>query len=192
MDDYPYATLGADRWLRFHGLHHPSFPTLLRDVLHHFGHTETPVYHGCPYCEFGRGHCDVHMDILAHPSDPGMTAWFTTATDELNDTLERAAHQALTEFREHHLSSLVSTAIALFPIQNEGNVAWSECLASVGDPERLTYHVGWAFTARYAQHMSSIFQEVMTPGAYQRLRLEEYEHQVFAKNRLIKDIQKGN
>jgi hypothetical protein len=32
------------------------------------------------------------MDVPAHPSDPGMTAWVTTATgDDLNDTLERAA-----------------------------------------------------------------------------------------------------
>jgi septal ring factor EnvC (AmiA/AmiB activator) len=46
--------------------------------------------------------------------------------------------------------------------------------------------------ARYAQHMSSMFYEVTTSGAYQRLRLEEYDHQVSARNRLIKDIQKGN
>jgi hypothetical protein len=46
MDDYPYDTLGADDWLRCDGLHHPGFLTLLRDVLRHFGHTGTPVYHG--------------------------------------------------------------------------------------------------------------------------------------------------
>jgi hypothetical protein len=41
----------------------------------------------------GRGRCEVHVYVTAHPSDPGMTAWFTTATsDDLNDTLERAAH----------------------------------------------------------------------------------------------------
>jgi hypothetical protein len=40
--------------------------------------------------------------------------------------------------------------------------------------------------------MSSMFQEVTATGAYQCLRLEEYDHQVSAKNRLIKDIQKGN
>jgi chromosome segregation ATPase len=39
--------------------------------------------------------------------------------------------------------------------------------------------------------MSSMFQEVAATGAYQRLCLEEYDHQVSAKNRL-KDIQKGN
>jgi hypothetical protein len=58
----------------------------------------------------------------------------------------------------------------------------------VGDPERSAYHVGWAFTARYAQYMSSMFQEVTATGAYQHLRLEEYDHQVSAMNRLIKDI----
>jgi hypothetical protein len=53
-----------------------------------------------------------------------MMTWFTTATDnDLNDTLERAAHRALTEFYEHHLPDLAGTAIALFPIQNEGNTA---------------------------------------------------------------------
>jgi chromosome segregation ATPase len=26
--------------------------------------------------------------------------------------------------------------------------------------------MGWAFMARYAQHMSSMFQEVTTTGAY--------------------------
>jgi hypothetical protein len=133
------------------------------------------------------------VDIPAHPSDSGMTVWFTTATeDDLDDTLERAAHQALMEFCEHHLPGLAGTAITLFPIQNEGNTAWSERLAIVGDPERSAYHAGWAFTARYAQHMSSMFQEVAVTSAYHRLCLEEYDHQVSAKNRLIKDIQKGN
>jgi hypothetical protein len=37
-----------------------------------------------------------------------------------------------------------------------------------------------------------MFQEVIATGAYQCLCMEEYDHQVSAKNRLIKDIQKGN
>jgi peptidoglycan hydrolase CwlO-like protein len=41
-------------------------------------------------------------------------AWFTTARgDDLDDTLERAAHQALMEFCERHLPVLGDTAIAL-------------------------------------------------------------------------------
>jgi hypothetical protein len=79
-----------------------------------------------------------------------MMAWFTMATgDDLDDTLERAAHQALTKFCECHLSGLAGTTITLFPIQNEGNTAWSVRLAAVCDPERSVYHAGWAFPARY-------------------------------------------
>jgi NADPH-dependent ferric siderophore reductase len=97
MDDYPYATLGANGWFRCDRLHCPGFSTLLWDVLHRFDYTELPVYRCHSYHQFGMGRCKVHVDILAHPTDPNMTAWFTTARgDDLNDTLERAAHQTLT------------------------------------------------------------------------------------------------
>jgi hypothetical protein len=193
MDDYPNATLRSDRWLRCDRLHCPGFPTLLRDVLHRFGYKRTPMYRGHLYHEFGHGRCEVHVHVPTHPFDPSMTARFTMATgNNLDDTLERAAHQALTEFCERHLSDLNDTVVALFPIRNEGNAAWSERLAAVGNPERSTYHVGWAFIACYAQYVSSMLQEVTAIGAYQCLCLEKYDNQVEVKNRLINDIQKGN
>jgi chromosome segregation ATPase len=40
--------------------------------------------------------------------------------------------------------------------------------------------------------VSSLLQEVTATGAHLRLRLEEYVVQVKAKNRAVKDIQKGN
>jgi hypothetical protein len=114
------------------------------------------------------------VDIPAHPTDPTMTAWFTTAQgDDLDDTLERAAHQALMEFYERHLPVLSDTAVALLPVRNEGNAVWSERVTAIGDPEFSTQNAGWALTARYAQHMSSLLQEVTATGAHLRLRLEE-------------------
>jgi hypothetical protein len=193
MDNYLYTTLGADGWLCCDGLHHPGFPTLLRDVLHHFAYTGLPAYRGHSYRRFGLGRCKIHMDIPAHPTDLTMTAWFTMARgDNLDDTLERAAHQALTEFYERHLSILGDTAIALLPIQNEGNALWSERVAAIGDPKLSTHHAGWALTARYSQHGSSLLQEVTATGAHLRLRLEECVGQVKAKNSAVKDMQKGN
>jgi hypothetical protein len=62
----------------------------------------------------------VHVDIPAHPSDSTMMAWFTMLRDDnLDDTLERAAHQALMKFCEHHLPILDGTAIALLPVQTK-------------------------------------------------------------------------
>jgi hypothetical protein len=86
-----------------------------------------------------------------------MMSWFTIARgDDLDDTLERAAHQALTEFFEHHLPVLDGTTITLLPVQNEGNAVRNERVAAVGDPELPTHHVGWALMARYSQHVSSL------------------------------------
>jgi hypothetical protein len=96
------------------------------------------------------------------------------------------------EFCKCHLPVLGDTAIALLPIQNEGNAVWSECMATIGDPELPTHHAGWAFIAHYSQHVSSLLQEVTTMGAHLHLRLEEYAGQVKAQNCAVKDIQKGN
>jgi hypothetical protein len=116
IDEYPYATLRADGWFHCDGLHRLGFPTLLRDVLHRFGYTGLPAYCGCPYRQFELGSCKVYVDIPAHPTDPTMTAWFTTARgDDLDNTLERAAHQALTESCEHHLPVLNDTALPYCP-----------------------------------------------------------------------------
>jgi hypothetical protein len=96
------------------------------------------------------------------------------------------------EFCEHHLPVLDDTTIALLPIRNEGNTVWCERVAAIGDPEPPTHHAGWALTARYAQHVSSLLQEVTATGAHLCLCLEECADQVKAKNRVVKDIQKGN
>jgi hypothetical protein len=125
--------------------------------LHRFSYTGLPAYRGRPYHQFGLGRCKVHVDIPAHPTDPTITAWFTTARgDDLDDTLERAAHQTLTEFCERLLPVLGDTAIALLPVQNEGNTVWSEHVAAVGDPELPTHRAGWALMAHYTQHVNSL------------------------------------
>jgi hypothetical protein len=156
MDDYPYDILVADGWLRCNGLHHLSFPTLLPQVLHHFGFTGTPAYRRL-YHDFRRGRCEVYVDILTHPSDLSLMAWFTMTTgDDLDDTMERATHRALMEFCECHLSGLTGTAVTLFPIWDVADPMWSEHLATACNTAFPTYQVGWAFTTRYAQHMSSL------------------------------------
>jgi hypothetical protein len=56
-----------DGWLHCDGLHRPGFTTLLWDVLHHFDYKEWPLYRGLTYHEFGRGRCEVHVDIPLNP-----------------------------------------------------------------------------------------------------------------------------
>jgi hypothetical protein len=109
MDDYPYVVLGADGWLRCVRLHHPSFPPASGRV--------APLWLHRDPREFGRGHCKFHVDIPINPSNPILTAWFTTATgDDLYDTVERVTHWAITEFCERHLPGLDGTIVSMLPI----------------------------------------------------------------------------
>jgi hypothetical protein len=109
--------------------------------------------------------------------------------DDLDDTLEKAAHLALMQFYEHHLTD---TVVALFPIRDVGDPTWSECFSVACDTACQTYHEGWAFMVRYTRLVSSLLQEVTIVGAHQRRCLEEYNHQVEAKDHLIADLRKGN
>jgi hypothetical protein len=77
----------------------------------------TPTYRGHPYHQFRFGCYKVYVDIPAHPFDPTMMTLFTMARgDDLDDTLERVVHQALTEFCEHHLPIIDGTAITLLSV----------------------------------------------------------------------------
>jgi septal ring factor EnvC (AmiA/AmiB activator) len=69
---------------------------------------------------------------------------------------------------------------------------WSERMTAINDPDFPTHHAGWALTARYAQHVNSLLQKVTSTGVHLCLHLEECADQVKAKNRVVKDIQKGN
>jgi septal ring factor EnvC (AmiA/AmiB activator) len=60
----------------------------------------------------------------------------------------------------------------LLPVRNEGNAVWSERVTALSDPVFLTHHADWALTARYAQHVSSLLQEVTATSALLSLRLE--------------------
>jgi hypothetical protein len=55
-----------------------------------------------------------------------------------------------------------------------------------------THHEGWALSAQYAQHLSSLLWKVELVGAFQRVCLEEYDHQVEDRNRQISELRKGN
>jgi hypothetical protein len=92
MDDYLHCSLGADGWLRYDRLHHPGFTTLLRDALRYFDYTMSPSYCSRRYHEFGRGRCEVQVNIPPHPSQLSWMAWSATARgDDVDDSLERAA-----------------------------------------------------------------------------------------------------
>jgi hypothetical protein len=95
--------------------------------------------------------------------------------DDIGDTMERVAQQAFTELYEWHLQDTTGTSVALFPIWDESDQTWRRHMDATCDTTLSTYREGWAFTAQYAHHVSSLLQEVMLVGTFQCMRLEEYD-----------------
>jgi hypothetical protein len=123
MDDYPYATLGADGWFRCDGLDRPGFPTLLQDVLHRFGYTGFPAYRGRPYHQFGlerAAHqaltkfCERHLPVLGNTTLALLPVWSERVT-AIGDPEFPTHHSGwtLTARYTQHVSSLLQEVTAM-------------------------------------------------------------------------------
>ena len=176
MDDYPYCELGDDGWLRTDGLHRQGFPMLLWDALLRFGYEDAPIYRGRMYREHGLQRCEVHVDIPSNPVHSDWMEWSTWATgNDMEDTLERVAHLALTKFCERHFPDTAGTAIAMYPVHAQNDPAWSQRVKIVRDYKRPEYHAGFAQMTCYALHLYNLHQESITTSQKQRERMGELE-----------------
>ena len=191
MDDYPYCHFGQDGLLHTDGLHRLGLTTLLWDVLRRFGYDSPPTYRGRQFREFGLGRCEVHVDIPSNPAHPDWMAWSTCVRGrDMEDTLERAAQQALTEFCGRHLPDTARTPVALFPIQDQGNPRWQERIAAVCDTRQPGHQPRLALLAQYAQHTHRLQLETDQINSFQRLRLEEYDQMVDSRDSRITELER--
>jgi hypothetical protein len=91
-------------------------------VLQHFGYEGKPKYHGGVVREFQLVRCEVHVDIPINAKQSSWAAWSTSATTNgMHDTVEMAAHRALTEFYEQHLMDTTESVLALFPVWDQSD-----------------------------------------------------------------------
>jgi hypothetical protein len=117
MVDYSYCTF-EDGWLRTRGLHHHSFPLLLRDTLVQTGYgDEVPEYGGRLYEEHSLPHYEVYIDIQSHPMFPDGSPWsMWVIKNDMDDVMEKAAHVALTALCSKNLPATTGMFISLYLI----------------------------------------------------------------------------
>jgi hypothetical protein len=96
MDDYPHCSLGEDSCLRTMCQHSPGFPQVLLCTLVCLGYDgPIPIYHSRTFQAHGLNYCEVRVEI---PIDP-MAPWTGAVVgSEVDDTVEKMAHVALTTF----------------------------------------------------------------------------------------------
>jgi hypothetical protein len=86
--------------------------------------------------------------IPLNPTEPWMT---TVIGIELDETVEQTAQVALTSLCETRLTDTAAMPIVLFPICNQEDPVWKQCLEVVSNPEGPHFHAGMAALAGYAQ-----------------------------------------
>jgi hypothetical protein len=181
MGDYLYNTF-ENSWLRMTGLHHHDFPMLLWDALLQTSYGEEVLeYRGWLYTEQGMSLCEVHVDILSHLVFPDGCPWsMWVIRDDMDDSLEKAVHMALTAMCSQCLSDIAGMPIMLYPIQDHSNLEWKVCIDGACDIYQEHYHTGWAYMARYAQHMFKLPQDTHHTIVAQCIRLSAYAREVKA------------
>jgi hypothetical protein len=168
-DNYPHITITEDGSLCSMGQHLLRFPRMLYGTLLHLGHNgDVPVYRGRMFKAHGQDMCEVSVTLSLSPIEP----WGTTIVDvELDEKVEQAAHVALTALCESHLDDTATMPIALFPICEQEEPMWRQCLQDVTDPEGPHLHSGMAAMTKYTQYMFNLQQNTVKTVVQQRLRM---------------------
>jgi hypothetical protein len=153
MDNYPHFTLAEDG--RFVSMgQHPGFPRALNDALRRLGYNgDDPLYRYRLSTAHGLDVWDVRLMVPFNPTDP----WMGTVVDsELDCIVEQSALIALTSLCESSLAATAEIPTVLFPIHNQEDPEWQQCLMAVSDPQGPHFHAGVAEMVKYAQYLFNL------------------------------------
>jgi hypothetical protein len=66
------------------------------------------------------------------------------------------AHVALTSLCERSLATTATMPITLFPIHDQEELEWQQCLEVMSDLESPHFSAGWAVMAKYARYLFNL------------------------------------
>jgi hypothetical protein len=111
------------------------------------------------------------------PFDP-TTLWTGAIVGgELDNTVEKMAHAALTLLCERSLAATTDLLISLFLIHDQEDPVWQQCLKAVSDLESPNFNARWAAMAKYVRYMFNLQHNTHRIIIQQRMRLIAYEEQ---------------
>jgi hypothetical protein len=150
MNDYPHVTITEDGRRCSMGQHHLGFLRVLYDVLLHLGYNGgVPIYHCHMSMSHGLDSWEVSMMIPLNPAEPCMG---TVIGSELDNTVKQMTHVALTSLCESHLATTATMPNTLFPIRNQGDPVWKQCLEAVSNLKGPRFHASMAVMIEHIQY----------------------------------------
>jgi hypothetical protein len=163
---------------------------VLYDTLLHLGYNgDAPVYRGRMYMASGLDKCEVSVMIPLNPAEPWMG---TVIGVELDDTIEQTAQVALTSLCGSRLTDTAAMPIAFFPIRNQGDPMWKQCLEAVFDLECPHFHTCMAAMVEYAQYSFNLQHNLARTVIQQRLSTAAYDEHIITISRELAQLKCWN
>jgi hypothetical protein len=144
-------------------------------LLHPDYNGDIRLYHGRMSMVHGLDKCEVSMTIPLNPAEPWMGIIIGI---ELDDTIEQMAQVTLTSFYGSRLADTAAIPITLFPIRNQGDPVWKQCLEVVSDPKGPHFHTGMATMAKYVQYSFNLQHNLAKTGIRQCLSMAAYDEHI--------------
>jgi hypothetical protein len=111
---------------------------------------------------------------LMVPFDPTDMWMGTVIGSELDSTVEQTTLIILTSMCESHLATTAEMPSTLFPIHNQEDPVWQQCLMALSDPEGPDIHAGVAEMSKYTQYLFNLQHNNTRTVVQQHLWLTAY------------------
>ena len=117
------------------------------------------MYYGREYVKDGVHKCEIRVRILGHPSCPAFQTWYHIAYGKkLQDTCQKAARQALIEYRQIFEEDIERTPARFFPVPNQTTPTWCEKVWALEKIDLKTPEYTAVTTVKYLHALDTLYE----------------------------------
>jgi hypothetical protein len=176
MDNIESASADVEAWTLVNYLEEGGFPALLWDTLKDFGYTSYPEYSTREVMTTGQLlRCEVKVKISVCPTNPAWEEWKCKAQGQnLADTVQKAALEALTTFCGKHPDEIAGSAAKVIPVLERHTVPCVEREAFLPAQSNSHYSPDLVTSVRFSEAMYDTYRWMVGENVFYRYQIYRY------------------
>jgi hypothetical protein len=176
MDNLGSALANVEAWTLMKYLEEGGFPTLLWDTLKGLGYTAYPEYSTREVMTTGQLlRCEVKVNISVRPTNPAWEEWECKAQGQnLADTVQKDALEALTTFCGKHPDEVADTAARVIPVLERHTVPCVEHEGFLQAQCNSQYSPELVTSVRFSEAMYDTYQQKVGESVFYRHQIYRY------------------
>jgi hypothetical protein len=167
----------VEAWTLVNYLEEGGFPALLWDTLKDFGHTAYPEYSTREIMTTGQlPRFEVKVKISMCPTNPAWEEWECKAQGQnLADTVQKAALEALTTFCGKHPAEIASSAAKMIPVPERHIVPCVKREAFLPAQGHSHYSSDLVTSVRFSEAMYDTYRRMVGESVFYRCQIYRYK-----------------